>query len=202
MGRLISTFLLVAAAAMIVGCGPKTPVQTGFLSTYDNLKVVDNTRMRFVSEDLKNYSAFIVDPVELRVQENPPVLTPEHRAEVAVYFREAFIKVLTDRGYSVVDEAGVGVARVQLALTDVQTTTWWLNLHPASKLTGAGTGGASMEGEIVDSVTGEQLAAVVQAGKATQFKLDSFSTLTDVKQTIDGWANTAGQRLDDLRSAK
>jgi hypothetical protein len=56
-----------------------------------------------------------------------------------------------------------------------------------------------MEGEIIDSVTGNQLAAVVQAGKATQFKLDSFSTLNDVKETIDEWAKTAGERLDDLR---
>jgi hypothetical protein len=199
MCKCIKLFLVLAGCALIVGCGPKVPQETGFLSTYDNLRTVDNTRMRYVSEDLKNYSSYIVDPIELRVQEDPPVLTAKDRAEVAVYFRQAFVKVLTERGIPVVEEPGVDVARVRLALTDVQSTTWWLNLHPASKLSGAGTGGATMEGEIIDSVTGNQLAAVVQAGKATQFKLDSFSTLNDVKETIDEWAKTAGERLDDLR---
>lgn len=39
---------------------------------------------------------------------------------------------------------------MRLALTDVQKATWWLNVMPTSKVTGAGVGGASMEGEVID----------------------------------------------------
>ena len=66
-------------------------------------------------------------------------------------------------------------------------------------MTGAGLGGASMEGEVVDSVTGKQLGAVVQSGKGNQFELDTFSELDDVKDVIDSWAEAAGKRLKELR---
>jgi len=101
-----------------------------------------------------------------------------------------------------VSQPDVGVARVRVALTEINDTKWYLNLHPATKVTGAGMGGAAMESEIVDSVTGEQLAAVVQARHASQFRLNAFSTISDVKNVIDQWAEAASERLKEIRAAK
>lgn len=112
------------------------------------------------------------------------------------------MKVVEGQGLGVVDRPGVGVARVRLALTDVAKSTWWQKIHPASRMTGAGTGGAAMEGEVIDSVTGEQVAAIVQAGQGNQFDFSAFSTLADVKNAIDAWAEQAGARLKELRSTK
>lgn len=52
-----------------------------------------------------------------------------------------------------------------------------------------------------DAVTGEQLAAVVQTGVGSQFTVLNFSTVSDVKSTIDQWVKNACDRLDELRAA-
>jgi hypothetical protein len=46
-----------------------------------------------------------------------------------------------------------------------------------------------MEGEVLDSVTGKQLGAVVQAAPGNQFNFTAFSTVDDVKSAIDKWAD-------------
>jgi hypothetical protein len=139
----------------------------------------------------------MVDPVEVRV--NPKALKPEQRAEVANYMRDSLQKQLQKRSYAIVNTPGAGVARLRIAITDVQDAKWWLNIHPASKVTGAGRAQASMEAEVVDSVSGEQLAAAIRAGKGKQFELNPFSTIDDVKSAIDQWAESAGERLDELK---
>jgi len=159
--------------------------------------------MRYISPELAGYSSFIIDPVIFKAHSSGKVsLNPSEAAEVARYFNESLAGVLSSRGYQLTNQPGVGVGRVRIALTDVAESIWWLNLHPASRLSGVGTGGAAMEGEIIDSVSGEQLGAVIQAGKGSQFELDSFSKLDDVKDTINRWSDAAGKRLDELRAQR
>ena len=190
---------LLSPALFVVVTGCQTlPPQTGFLSDYSRLEKVGQAEMRFISPDLRECDAFIVDPLQFQIQRDPPVLTKEQKAEVANYFRTTFERTLTEHDYKVVKDAGSHVGRLRVALTDVKKSTWWLNLWWGTKLAGAGTGGASMEAEIVDSVTGEQLAAVIKAGKGNQFELDYFKALDDIKDVIDRWAKEAGKRLDEL----
>jgi len=188
---------LLVAAMQCMGCATKPPGPTGFLSDYSRLKKVDDSAMRYISPDLRGYNKFMIDPVEMHVKAN--VLKPEQRAEVANYMRDAIHKQLESRNYTIVTAPGVGVARLRIALTGVQDAKWYLNIHPASKVTGAGRAQASMEAEVVDSVTGEQLAAAIRAGKGKEFTLNPFSTIDDVKSTIDQWAKSAGERLDELK---
>ncbi len=197
-------FILVLAVfgSALVGCkSTPAPPTTGFLSDYSQLIAEENGKMRYVSGRLADYNAFIIDPVQLRT-EGRADFDMEKRAEVARYFRQQFIEVLQNNGYRVERSAGTRIARVRLALTDVQRSAWYLNLHPGSKLTGAGTGGASMEGEVIDSVTGEQLGAVVKSGRGNQFELDTFSGIDDVKDVIDRWAKEAEQTLRELREGR
>jgi len=186
--------------ALLSGCASAGLPETGFLRDYSKLKKVEEGRLRYISPKLKDYSRFMIDPVELRAKKDD--LKPEQRAEVARYMHEAIEKVLHKAAIQVVSQPDVGVARVRVALTEINDTKWYLNLHPATKVTGAGMGGAAMESEIVDSVTGEQLAAVVQARHASQFRLNAFSTISDVKNVIDQWAEAASERLKEIRAAK
>jgi hypothetical protein len=181
------------------GCATAPPAtRTGFLGSYANLRAAGEHRMSYASPDLGTYSAFIVDPVQMRAERGE--LSPEERAEVARYFHASLVTVLRGRGYEVSETVGTNTARVRIALTNVQESTWWMKLHPASGLSGAGRGGAAMEGEIIDAVTGEQLAAVVQSGSGSQFTLGHFSTVADIKNLIDQWSKQAGDRLDELRA--
>lgn len=190
---------MLGVALLLPACSSPPPlVVTGFLSDYTTLESVSDSRMRYISADLADYNTFIIDPVQIRPSESK--LSEEERVKVAAYFREALERELNERGYTVTDTPALGTARIRVALTDVKNATWWKKIHPASNLAGAGRGGAAMEGEMIDAVTGQQLAAVVQAGVGSQFTLFNFSTVSDVKSTIDQWAETACERLNELRS--
>ena len=197
--RTLSGVALVVSAVQMIGCASTSLPMTGFLNTYMNLAKDKDGALRYIDPELRSYTRFIVEPVQIRTQRTPPVLEPKDRAEVARYMRDTLRKVLRKDGFQLTETADSGVAMIRVAITDVQLSKWYLNLSPATKLTGAGTGGASMEGEIVDSVTGKQLAAVVQSGKGNQFELDMFSKLDDVKDVIDRWSEAAGNRLKELR---
>lgn len=185
-------------AFLAAGCA-SMPEPIGFLSDYSRLEKTGHARMGFVSPELREYDAFMIDPVEYRLTRDKEVITPEQKADIANYFRTAFKRVLREQNYKIVDETGVRVARLRAAITDIRKSKWYLNLHPASKLSGAGTGGASMEGEIIDSVTGKQLAGVIVSAQGSQFELDHFKSLDDVEDVIDGWAKTLGSRIEELR---
>lgn len=193
---------LIGLVGGIGGCASSPPPRTGFISDYSLLERIDGSKARYVSPALARYRSFMVDPVQFREVKDPPVLTPDERAEVANYFRDAFVTVLRDNRYTVTDRAGAGTARIRIAITDIKASVWWMNLHPGSKLSGAGTGGASMEGEVIDSVTGEQLAAVVKSGRGNQFELDTFDKLDDFKDVIDRWAEEAEDSLRELRESR
>ena len=197
MKRLHVAMCLALISLAGVGCSSSNPPpETGFLSDYSKLKKSDGGAMRYQSPKIKEYNAFIIEPVQMSGAKK---LQPNERAEVANYFSKALAEELTKRGYPVRDERGPGVALIRIAVTDIQDSKWYMSLHPASKVTGAGTGGASMEGEIVDSQSGEQLVAIVQAGKGNQFELDTFSKLDDVKDAINKWVQMAGNRLELLQ---
>jgi hypothetical protein len=193
----VSTRLLFASA-LLCGCAKTPPArQTGFLSDYSNLEPVTDKRMVYTSPAARGYHAFIVTPVEFRLP--PQQLNPEKRAEVARHFQRRLGEVIEKQGFEVVEEPGVDVALIRVALTDVAASTWWQKIHPVSRAAGAGTGGAAMEGEVVDSVTGRQLAAVVQAAPGNQFDITAFTTVQDVNSAIDKWADQFAKRLRELR---
>jgi len=189
-----------ACLLLAAGCASTPPPRTGFLSDYSRLQKIDEGRMRYISPQLRDYNSYIVDPVQIRAQRAN--ITPEQRAEIARYMHDALAKVLTTGGYRIASKPGVGVARVRFAITDIQEAKWYLNVHPATKLTGAGRGGASMEAEVVDSVSGVQLAAAIRSGRGEEFELNPFSTIDDVKGAIDQWAQAAGERLKELRESR
>jgi hypothetical protein len=194
-------FLAALAAllfALLTGCSSAPPVrQTGFLTDYSKLEKISPQRMEYYSPRLRDYNSFIVDAVEFRVP--PTKLTPEERSQLAAYYRAKASDALQKLGLSVVSDPAPGVARIGLALTDIAESTWWMKIHPGARIAGAGTGGASMETEIVDSITGEQLAAAVAADAGNQFNLTAFSTVADIESAIDSWTVTAARRWEQLR---
>jgi hypothetical protein len=196
---LLAAFVILAGSA-IAGCSSTPPLtQSSFLGDYSRLRPDGENRMRYRSPRLKEYTSFIIDPVQMRSRQGK--LSPEERSRVAAYFRQSLSKSLRERGYNVTSTPGARTARVRVAITNVQESTWWQKVHPASSLAGAGRGGAAMEGEVVDSVSGEQLAATVQAGVGSQFTVGNFSTVADLENVIDQWVKTACDRLDELRGS-
>lgn len=190
----------VCAVAVLLAAGcASTPEPSGFLSDYSRLEKTGPARIGFVSPRLADYDGFIIDPVEFRINRDKPVLTDKQKADIVNHFRTAFTKALRDMNYTIAEAPGPRVARLRAAITDVQKSKWYMNLHSATKLSGLGTGGASMEAEVIDSVSGEQLGGIIAAGKGNQFELDHFDSLDDVEDVIDGWAKLLASRIGELR---
>jgi hypothetical protein len=129
-------------------------------------------------------------------------LDPENLVELTRYFRTEAVKKLS-KNYAIVEKAGAGVMRIRVALTSIETTTPLANIHPAMKLTGLGLGGASMEAEALDSVSGERLAAVVESQTGNRMSFAAgLSKFGHAKQVMDMWIDRFVARLDKARGSK
>jgi hypothetical protein len=195
-------FILLAAALWLGGCATK-PVPSGFLSDYSRLEPTSGGSLRYLNpaKGLGNYSKFIVDPVVVHFHEQSKGAKTDEatRMRLTTFMHDALVKELQD-GYEVVSEPGPGIARVRVALTDVDASTPALNILPQTKLTGLGLGGASMEGEIVDSRTGEQIGALIEAQKGKRVSFAGVRKWGDAEAVMKSWAGRLRKRLDDAHS--
>lgn len=192
--------LLVATSLLSAGCSAQKSVSVGFISDYSNLEPTGDKSMRYLAPDnaLAGYSSFIIDPVKIHFHAQAKG-TDTPRADVenlAIYMRGALVDAIADK-YKVVSRPGPGVARVRIALTDVKKSSPALNVLPQTKLVGMGLGGVAMEGEIVDTQTGRQLAALIESRLGERISLDGLSKWGDAKAVIDGWAERFRERLDE-----
>ncbi len=184
--------------ALAAGCATvQDPGQAGFLSDYSNLEEVNENHLVYVSGNAGNYSKFIIDPVAMlyRQPEEKRIFSDE---DLQVHFKTAVIEALTeDDGYPVVEVAGPGTARLRIGITDVDDTIGALNITIYTKITGAGLGGAAFEGELVDSMTGEQIAAVSRWGSGSRIFRAGFTHTGDAKILMDRWAKNLRERIDE-----
>jgi hypothetical protein len=193
--RTLITLTIIMTATIVGGCGPKQRAHSGFLSDYTKLEKGSGSVLRYVDPAaLGSYSAFIVDPVKARINTSESKLTPEQVTDLANYMHTKIVEAVQGAGKKVVHRPGPGVARARVALTDIDKSHA-VSILPQASLLGAGIGGASMEAEAVDSVTGKQVAAVVQSGQGSKIPFASLGDWTAAKQAIDGWAKEFQKRL-------
>ncbi len=198
--RNVGVIVLCTLFALLASGCASMPEPQGFLSDYSRLEKTGATRMSYLSPDVREYNAIVIEPVQYRFNSDKKVITRKQETEIAKYFRTAFQRVLREKDFRIVDDNGEGVARLRAAITGIQKSRWYLNLHPVSKLAGFGVGGASMEAELIDSLTGDQLGGVMAAAMGSQFEFDHFKPLDDVEDVIDAWARWLGSRIDELRA--
>lgn len=185
------------------GCaGPvKEPERTGFLSDYSRLELIQNDNLRYVGERVSEYDGFIIDPIAILFERDPEnqVFTDKEIENLKQHAIDELTKQLTkDDGYAVVNEPGEGVARIRIGLVEVNDTIGILNVSIYTKITGLGLGGASVEGEVVDSVTGEQIAAAIRWGSGSRVARAGYSHTGDAKIMFDKWAKQFRKQLDEL----
>lgn len=194
--------LLPIVALVLAGCRSDQPAPlTGFLSDYSRLEPIEDG-LRYLPGDgrLGEYDRFLLEPVRLRLHEDAEA-DAAHAAELAA-LKAHMTSAIADalRGaYRFTDEPGPGVARVRIALTDVMTSParqllpGWRLRDPRSDE----PGGASMEAEILDSLTGEQIAALVETQRGEQVPLANLTRWSGARAAMRDWAERFRQRLDE-----
>jgi len=204
-----SVLMIVTIGLMLMqfGCGSNAVVKTGFLTDYSRLSKESDSTLRHINKRaLAKYSNFIVDPVKVHFHMGSKAI--EHRTEgkltqrqmtdLTNYLHAKIVRAVKDSGNRVVYQPGSGVARIRVALTDIDRSTA-ASLLPTAKIVGAGIGGASMEAEVVDSMTGEQIGAVVESKKGSIIPFANLGQWDAAKQVMDDWAKRFEKRLDEIR---
>ncbi len=216
-GRTRSALVL---AALVAAAGCATTRQThsaepsGFLGDYSILEPGGDgqAQLRYVKDmDYSVYHSMILESVTLW-HEGSPKLTPEEQQALTDYTYAAFHDAFR-RGFRMVQEPGDGVLRTRIALTEVTgarvlanaITTVLPQLRTLSRLGALATdqsfaaGRASLEAEILDSLTGERLAAAVDERMGAKALRHAFSKWADVEAAIDFWAVTTAERVERRR---
>ena len=193
---------MVVSVLLMLLCGCATKVQkSGFLSDYSKLQVESETKMRYSNAaKLKTYKSFIIEPVQIHFHsksEASKKIKKEQIQQLTLYMHDAIVKALGD-AYHIESVPGPGVLRIRAAITDLKKTEPAMNILPATKLTGLGLGAASLEAELLDSQTGEQIAAVIESQIGSRLSLAGYSEWGDAKEIMNGWAKSFRARLDEI----
>ncbi len=198
----LAFLLIVAVGACATVDEPK---QTGFLSDYSKLERDTDGQWRYSGPKTGEYSMFYIEPVAILFeQEDDPEFSPDELEQLKTDLVVRMSQRLSeDDGYEVVFGPGPGVASMRMGITDVDGSIAALNLSVYTRVTGAGLGGIAAEGELVDSMTGEQLAAAIRwgsgsriMGRGTQVLKGEISKLADAKGVFDRWAKDMRKRID------
>jgi hypothetical protein len=214
---------MLSLLVMFAGCSRKpepAPVKkvaagakfAGFLSNYDNLKPNPNfeNTLSYVKQDenknIHKYFAVIVEPVEiyLSTDADPSKVPDRGRKALVAYFQHAITNAVSD-AFPVVQEPGPLVLRLRTALIGIDVG--------GEAAPGNNTGGDALERtiniakvgvemEMVDSVTGEQIAAAIDRqslGEGAVIGSENFSRderYAAAKEAFDGWAKRLRDFLD------
>jgi hypothetical protein len=195
-------FTLLAIFAM-GGCATiDEPEQTGFLSDYSKLERTNDGEWRSATVRVAVYSKFYIEPVSnLMIPANKNKKTAEDIEELKEHFVAKMTAALTDGdAYEVVSGPGPGVASFRLAITEVDASIAALNVIVYTKVTGAGLGGIAAEGELVDSVSGEQLGAAIRWGTGSRVLRAGLSKLGDAKLVINRWSADIRKSIDEAHA--
>ncbi len=194
---------LPLAVLLLVSCRSVGLTESGSLSVYRYLSVDDDERARksFISPDVDwaAYDSVILEPLGIDLQ--PTSLDSvsdekflELKGNYAIFLRDS----LAPR-WVVSDEPREGALIVRSTLTEIDTIHVVLNW-----ITGLGllwpvdVGGATVELEIVDAVTGEQLAAIINADKATLWNgLQAMVAIGHACQSVEETAMWVGATLGE-----
>ena len=206
-----SVLMVVVVVGLMLlhcGCGSEGVSKTGFLSDYSRLRKESDTTLRNINQRaLARYSSFIVDPVKVHFHSGSKAvehrtggkLTQQEVTDMTNYFHTMIVKAVEDSGNRIAYHPASGVARIRVAITDIDRSTL-ISLMPTSKLIGGtGIGGASMEAEIVDSMSGEQVAAIVESRRGTRIPMANLGEWDAARQVIGDWAKRLQRRLEETR---
>jgi hypothetical protein len=214
------TYLLIAIMACLLagiyGCWDSAS-NTGYLSDYSKLKEVsgiesvEGSTFRYNNSSAVKgeYQGIILDPVIVKFQtdckaaqaESKGKLTKQDVNDLTNYLYSATIDAINDSGYKIVYRTGAGVARVRVAITDLRKTNILFAAVPTARITTRiGVGGAAIESEMVDSVSGKQIAACVESKPGSRIPFTGLSDWGGAKYAMDNWVSQFRKQLAEMKN--
>jgi hypothetical protein len=227
--KIVACCMAVVLVVMTMGCsqstkptaGPKPAVRkipagqefSGFLKEYSALKPNPNIEnvLTYVSADaqknLRSYFAIVIDPIEVYVATDVDEgkISEAARKALTNYFEHALKTAVSD-AFPVVEESGPLTLRLRTALVGVDvggtvpTGDMPADVGPLDRVLNIGK--LCVEMELVDSETGERIAAMVDKsnlGVGAEVGAEYFSRLerfAAAREAFDEWASRVREFLD------
>jgi hypothetical protein len=209
--------MALAACSVTEQAKPDTVQQTGFLKNYSQLQpgAKDQALLVYFNPDARwsRYTKVMIEPVTFWGDASSNV-SVEDQQKLSSYYYNKLNEDLSQK-FQIVDRAGPGVMTLRVALTDPTAATPVLRsvsvVIPQARLlnsvgnlaTGsyAFVGSAQSEGEVVDSQTGERLAAAVdKRSGGLSIKNANVWEWGDAENAMDYWAQRTADRLSVFQS--
>ena len=161
-----------------------------------------------------SYTKILLDPVQFWAAADSKVSASDQQV-LTEYFYNSLTTNIPQQGFTLVDQPGPGVIRLQVALMDATTVVPGLRtisvVVPQARVLNlaqsmatdsyAFVGSAEAEMKATDSVSGELLAeAVDQRAGGMGLKSAASFQWGDAQNAMDYWAQTIPQRLHQMQS--
>ena len=225
--RIASVISAAVAALVIAGCitteqAPNVQM-SGFLGDYAQFHRGKGGQAEYVYRDINvdfnKYQKVILEPVQLWAAESSASVLNSLSKEDQQLLVDYLYVSLSDafkRDYTIVNEPGPDVMKVRCAITEARATSpvkeilstvtpYGLGISYAKHFalgTHSGVGVVSVEGELLDSVTGKRLAAVVDRRAGTKSLVAKYTRWGDVQDAFSFWARRMQTNLALLRADK
>jgi len=208
---------LIAIAALTCACATPAPDEApegvGFLGSYDEFEQVPDRpgAMRWLKEGatLATYDRVLLDPIIVWYTAENDGVDPAELQQLADAFKLEFHRALGE-AYPLTLEPGPDVMRLRIAITDVRKATGMRKTMRVLSGPGSGTTGytqqhesalididaMAIEAEVLDSVSGERLAAVVE-GKIAPQQEKTTDTWRSINGALREWAQLLRAALDE-----
>lgn len=198
--RVPAVFLLLATMAdcsrnqyPTVKRAPSTITSSGFLQDYSQLRPIQQMEGAFgYAQNLDKYTACVINPVEI-YSAGDATLPDAARSAVKEYFRADLVWSISG-GYPVIETPGPTVLRLRAAVVDISFDTESA-AHTGESLTySLNIGQSRVEIELLDSETGQQIAALVDTENlASRVGIDAPNLTRQEKWAVardvfDHWA--------------
>ena len=217
--KITAVMVLNFTLLMTIGCVSQQVKYSGFLENYPEFEPgrkggVDSLYLK-EGVDFKKYYKVMLDHVVFYFKEDAKYkgIHPDELTELSKAYHKAFAKALRPN-FGLVDKPGPDVMRIRTAVTDLvpnkpgvsaMTTivpTGLVLSYAKKAVTGShtGVGQASMEVEILDSMTNERIAAAIDTRHGG--KLDGMSKWKAVEGAFQFWGERLRKWLDEIHGIK
>ena len=213
---MISSLLFMVACDKTyqTGTGMGKVEESGFLGDYSILRPGQEGEAALIYRKYENdhtkwrsYTQILLEPVQIWKGKNT-----ELNKEDAEYLAKIAWSRLDEelrKDYKIASNPGVGVLRIQVAITEAGATVPVVDLittlYPGTRLISEGkrwatgtesfVGTVSVEGKVTDSQSGEVLGAAVDRRGGGKYVTKGFQKWTDVEEAFTYWAKQIRWRL-------
>lgn len=211
--RVLTLAVVLMVSVVFLACPTlrarrNVPAPRGFLGDYSQLRKTEgyDFQLVYINPEARwsDYDAVEIDSVTLWAGEGTVRLSPEEQQMLTDLLFTAMHEELSTH-FKVVNEPGLGVLRIRLALTQAKGTSF-VPLRAVTTLlpqalvigtvvglsldTATTVGSATVEAEIEDPITGVRLAAAVdeRVGVKSLLSANMFRTWGDVHDAAHFWA--------------